>query len=73
MSAFDRAYNAVKTVMLSNEKFDRLEEELRALGQDVSSLAYSHAELAQRVARIEGFVEGAAAAGAARQPRIESQ
>ncbi len=71
MSAFDRAYNAVKTVMLSNERFDRLEEELKAMGQDVSALAGSHADLSERVARVEGFLQGASAARG--NPRLRDQ
>ncbi len=69
MSAFDRIYNGLKAVMLMNERFDRVDTELRDLGEDLGSLASSHAELAQRVAAIEGYIRGRSDQ-AASQPRI---
>ncbi len=60
MSAFDRVYGGIKAVMLMEERFDRIDTQLRGLGDDVGLLANSHAELAQRVARIEGYVRGRA-------------
>lgn len=60
MSAFDRVYKGLKAVMLMNERFDRVDTELRELNGDVAKLAGSHAELAQRVAVIEGYIRGRA-------------
>ena len=69
MSAFDRIYNGLKGVMLMNERFDRIDVQLRDLGEDLGSLASSHAELAQRVAAIEGYIRGRSDQAASR-PRI---
>jgi hypothetical protein len=69
VSAFDRIYNGLKSVMLMNERFDRVDTELRDLSEDLGSLASSHAELAQRVAAIEGYIRGRSDQ-AASQPRI---
>ncbi len=72
MSAFDRVYGGIKMVMLMEERFDRIDTQLRELGGDLGLLANSHAELAQRVAMIEGYVRGRAdqAADQARLPGI---
>lgn len=69
MSAFDRVYKGLKAVMLMDERFDRIDTQLRGLGDDFGALAKSHAELAQRVAVIEGYIRGRADQ-AAIQPRI---
>lgn len=67
MSGTEKAFGLLKTWMLVNERFDALDGKLKDLGSDVAALARSHADLAQRVARIEGMIEGAAMAGSARQ------
>jgi hypothetical protein len=71
MSAFDRIYSGLKAVMLMDERFDRIDSELRGLSQDFSGLAASHADLAQRVAAIEGYIRGRSdqAATQARLPK----
>jgi hypothetical protein len=69
VSACASAYNALKTVMLVNERFDRIDDQLKSLNGELRLLATSHAELAERVARIEGLIEGMARA-AVRQPRL---
>ena len=68
MSAFDRIYTGLKSVITMNERFDRVDAMLRGLGEDIGRLSASHAELAQRVARIEGMIEGAAMAARPRKP-----
>ncbi|MBW8785848.1 MAG: hypothetical protein JF593_14650 [Novosphingobium sp.] len=60
MSSFDRIYSGLKAVMLMNDRFDRVDKELSALGDDLELLSRSHVELAQRVASIEGFLHGRA-------------
>ena len=60
MSAFDRIYGGLKSIMLMNERFDRIDSELQSLADDLGSMASSHAELAQRVAVIEGYIRGRA-------------
>ncbi len=67
MSTTDKIIGGVKAVMLMQERFDGVDERIKRLDRDLSDLAESHSKLAQRVARIEGFVEGAAAG--ARQPQ----
>ncbi len=62
MSTFDRAYGALKAVMLTNERFDRIASELKALSNDLGKLASSHADLGQRVADIEGYLRAATGA-----------
>lgn len=58
MSNFDRIYSGIKAVMLMNDRFDRIEGQLRALSDDLALLAGSHVELAQRVATLEGYLQG---------------
>ena len=67
MSAFDRIYTGLKSVMTMNERFDRIDGQLRGLSDDIGQLAASHAELAQRVARVEGVLEGVEMATAPRR------
>ncbi|WP_420605268.1 hypothetical protein [Novosphingopyxis sp.] len=69
MSGLDKAYGAIKSIMLANERFDRIEGEMKELSGDLGSLAKSHAELAERVAGIEGYLKGAGA----RQKWIEGK
>jgi len=68
VSTFDRLYDGLKAVMLMNERFDRMDQQLRDLGEDVGKLAGSHADLAQRVAMIEGYLRGRTDAA---PPRLE--
>jgi hypothetical protein len=69
MSTLDRIYKGLKAVMLMDERFDRIDAQLRGLGEDFGGLAASHADLAQRVASIEGYIRGRADQ-AAIQPRL---
>ena len=59
MSAFDRVYGGLKTMMLMEERFTRIDARLSGLGDEVAALARSHAELGQRVADIEGYLRAA--------------
>lgn len=53
------------------ERFDAIDRTIEGLSGDLSDLGKSHAELAQRVARIEGVMEGyARASTASRTPRL---
>jgi len=58
----DRAYGMLKSVLLMNERFDSLDKRMKTISDDLSLLSRDHAELAQRVARIEGVMEGYARA-----------
>lgn len=72
MSAFERVFGVLKTALLMNERFDRIEADLQDLSGTVKSLGSSHADLAERVAHLEGFIEGAAAA-TGREPRLPKE
>ena len=60
MSSAAKAFGVIKTIMLMNERFDRLEEKNKDLALDLGALGRSHAELAERVAKIEGYIRGRA-------------
>jgi hypothetical protein len=68
VSGVDRAYGLIKSVMLMGERFDAIDRTIEGLSGDLSDLGKSHAELAQRVARIEGVMEGYARASASSKP-----
>ncbi len=72
MSVFDRAFGAIRSAMLMSDQFEAMKGDLRDLSHDVTDLGRSHADLAQRVARLEGFIEGAAAA-TGREPRLPKE
>jgi hypothetical protein len=67
MSGLDRAYSGIKAVMMMNERFDRIDGQLRALSDDLGLLSGSHVELAQRVATLEGYLRGRADQAAVQQ------
>lgn len=69
MSAGEKAFGLFKTFMLMTERFDAMDLKLKTVSADQAALSQSHSDLAQRVAKLEGFLEGAAAAS--RTPRIE--
>ena len=69
MSVSDKTWGVLKSFVLYQETIKAVREDLAALGSDVAMLSRAHASLAQRVARLEGFIEGASAAS--RQRRIE--
>lgn len=58
MSSTEKIFGVVKSVMLMHERFDGLDQRVNRLDGDLTDLSRSHAELAQRVARIEGVMEG---------------
>lgn len=71
MSEASGLIGLVKDVLLFREHLAGVKDDLAGLAQDVAELAGHHAELSVRVARLEGFIEGAAAAAPrrARLPR----
>jgi hypothetical protein len=70
MSAGEKVFGALKTVMTLKEQLDGLGKDLGDLNIRVSQLAEAHGALRDRVSRLEGVIEGAAMASG-RQPRIE--
>ena len=67
MSGTQKVFGAVKAVMLMHERFDALDQKVKRLDGDLTALSRSHAELAQRVAVIEGYLRGRADQAAAQQ------
>jgi len=74
VSGTEKAFGVIKSIMLMHERFDGLDERIKRLDSDLTDLGRSHAELSQRVARIEGVMEGYARASTAsparRPPRL---
>lgn len=71
MSGLGDALKAVQTVLLLREEVRLPKEASQAQSARLTQLAEAHASLRDRVSRLEGFIEGAAAAARAQQPRIE--
>ena len=71
MSAGEKAFGLFKTIMLVTERFDALDEKMKAIGSDQSALARSHADLSLRVAEIEGYLRAATVTPFGNRPRIE--
>lgn len=69
MSGAEKAIGIVKSIMLMHERFDGLDKRIARTEADLTDLSRSHAELAQRVAAIEGYIRGRSDQ-AASQPRI---
>ena len=72
MSNTEKIFGIVKSVMLMHERFDGLDQRINRLDGDLTDLSRSHAELAERVAKIEGYIRGrsdqAAVQGRLEQP-----
>ena len=62
MSKTDTLFGLVKDILLYREHIAGVRADLAGLSRDVAELAGRHVELDRRVARVEGFIEGAAAA-----------
>ena len=72
MSNTEKIFGIVKSVMLMHERFGGLDQRINRLDGDLTDLSRSHAELAERVAKIEGYIRGrsdqAAVQGRLEQP-----
>ena len=66
MSAFADVVRSIREVMLLQDKVERLEKSVAEVGGDLKGLVQVIGVLEQRLARLEGFIEGAAAASGAR-------
>lgn len=73
MSRPEKLFGVIKSVMLMHERFDAIDKRIQRLDTDLSDISRSHAELAQKVAEMQGYVRGRAdqAAAQKRQKRIE--
>lgn len=69
MSAGEKALGFIKTVFTVKDQLDDLGRDQKALNSRLAKLAEAHADLRDRVSRLEGVIEGAAMV--VRQRRIE--
>lgn len=71
MSSLGEAFAALKNVALLHERVANLRGDVEKLNTNVSGLRDYAASIDARVARLEGFIEGAAAAsgGQAKLPK----
>ena len=60
MSLVDRALTAVKDIIMFREELAHTRAEIVALAKGVEGLVEDIRQLEQRLARLEGFIEGAA-------------
>jgi hypothetical protein len=73
MSTTEKAIGALKSVLLMNERFDALDGRIDEMGGRLERLALSHADLAQRVSSIEGYLKAATRTPFGDTPRIEER
>jgi hypothetical protein len=71
VSGTEKVFGAVKAIMLMQERFDAIDQKMARQQDDLTDLSRSHADLAQRVAAIEGYIRGRSdqAATQARLPK----
>ncbi len=63
MSGFGEAFAALKNIALLHERVAVLRNDVEALNGNVSGLRDYAVSIDNRLARLEGFIQGAAAAG----------
>ena len=68
MSAFGDALNAVRQVVLLHSRVESLDQRIASMAADIDGLTELVASLRDRVSRLEGFIEGAAAVSRPRLP-----
>jgi hypothetical protein len=59
MSATEKAFGVLKTILLHQERMDGVEEKLKILSERLERLSESHAALRERVRGIEGYLRAA--------------
>lgn len=71
MSAIGDAFNGLKRVLLMQENIERLDKNLESMATDLRRTRDYAASIDQRLARLEGMIDGfgMAAAAQARLPR----
>ena len=69
MSTISDTLKAIRAVLLLQDKVAQLTQTVESQGSRLNRLADAHADLRDRVSRLEGFLDGATAA--TRQRRIE--
>ena len=70
MSSFSDALKGLKQLLLLQNRIEQVEAAAGRIGTDITALADAVQTLNNRVARLEGFIEGAAAAAAPRRARL---
>ncbi|CAN5222807.1 hypothetical protein BH10PSE12_BH10PSE12_21610 [soil metagenome] len=70
MSGLGEAFLALKNVMLLHERVERLQKEIEGLAGNQKDMNRAVTDIDKRLARLEGFIEGASAVRPA-PPRIE--
>ena len=70
MSAFGDALKAMRQVVLLHSRVEALDQRITTVAGDVDGLTDVVGALRDRVARLEGFLEGAAAAS---KPRLRDK
>ena len=69
MSAFGDALQAIRQVVLLHSQVEALDQRITSMAADFAGMTEAVSSLRDRVARLEGFIEGAAAASKRRLPR----
>ncbi|WP_174278498.1 hypothetical protein [Sphingomonas bacterium] len=69
MAVAERTWGAFKSFVLYQETIKAIRDDMAALSRDVAALSNAHADLRDRISRLEGVIDGVAMAG--RQRRIE--
>ncbi len=73
MSAFSDAMSAVRSVILMQSKLERLEGQIEHLSSNLDGVKDYAVTLDRRLARVEGFIDGAATASAGRTRRLTKE
>jgi hypothetical protein len=74
VSLIDRFLSVTKRLITMDDRMDQLEKRNAGLVQDLAALSASHARLSERVARIEGMIQGAAmASGRTGAPKLRDE
>ena len=72
MSILERAVSAIKDVLLLRDQFKQQREEQQRMQTNMTMMLGNIRDIEQRMARLEGFIQGAAAAGA-QQPKLPKE
>lgn len=72
MSGLGDAFAALKNITLLHERIAVLRNDVETLNGNVSGLRDYAVSIDNRLARLEGFIQGAATAGA-KQPRLPKE
>lgn len=59
MSTAEKTFGVLKSVLVYQETMRAIREDMAAMSADVAALSKAHASLSERVARLEGYVQGA--------------